>query len=162
MKNLAGLPERWAVNIKQEAEHHRMGEFKEWINKETKSNLRFSIKYYGYMPEEAYVSEYLPESVTLITLDRFFEALDGEVKATDWQPKRGEMVEVSDHKKLWDKGIYYGQCQEFYLIEMEGENIPMCYRYIRHIDQPTTLNIEDAKKAYIKALGLEGKKIDWV
>lgn len=82
---------------------------------------------------------------------------------TDWQPKRGEMVDASDDGNYWfEKVKYYEKCDEFYLVKFPENEIPDCVKFIRPIEQPTTLKIEDAKKAYVKALGLEGKKIDWV
>lgn len=81
MKNLAGLPDRWAVNIEEEAEHPRMGEFKAWHEKNLYPDP-WCWPYLGYYcwPDNGIGFEHrhdkLIKGVTLITLDQFFEALD--------------------------------------------------------------------------------------
>lgn len=172
MKNLAGLPERWAVNIVAEAEHPRMGEFKSYFQE---FNYDFDCAFYGFnvRPDYAHepyrhVSDCYLENVTFITLDRFFEALDASTAPVitdagkDWQPKRGEIVEVSSGGNYWYERTFYGVCGDFFVTKEEKQEYPTSWKHIRPIEQPTQLKIEDAKAVYIKALNLEGKKIDWV
>jgi hypothetical protein len=245
MKNVKGLPDRWAIDIVAEKNHPRLEEFKEWMNKVNQYTYMFTSKYYGLniapslsrIGVNTYNEFELLEGVKLITLDQFFEALlaekindagtapyfelnrghkilehvgekDGltpkgeglwafhkgdmsiEKKGigtfngshsdavndlpivNEWQPKRVDLVEVSNDKVDWYERTYAGKIDgyDFYFcIKSDSPDsisryTPSPFKFIRpiNINQPTQLLLKDAKEAYIKALNLEGKNIEWV
>lgn len=115
MKNLQGLPEIWAIDMKAEAKHTRMKEFRIWHEKNLYPEPK-DWNYYGYncwndvknTHWANHRNDVLLEGVTLITLDQFFEALGGKPKPIT--PIEGQLIDVM-YNGVWisRQCLYYNQ-----------------------------------------------------
>lgn len=102
----------------------------------------------------------------------FIEELRGEISreeyesmlaekfegATAWQPKEGEMVEVSDDGKGWVKRVYVGNLQGWNIVAIANGDVPVGYKHIRPI-QTIPVTLDDLKAAYAEKHNVDVNKI---
>lgn len=140
MKNLTGLPENWCIAVSVVKDHPRYQEFKEWYGSQWVSSFNWeACSFVGIQEGMLCARPYGPIhngpllNAIIISPKMFFEALDATNEIESNQ------IEVSQDGKHW-----------------------IAFRYFRQPEVITKLKLEDAKAAYIKALNLEGKNIEWI
>jgi len=166
MKNLEGLPERWAIDMKAEENHPRMREFINWHYAnlcDTLSNWR----YLGFNISDMdgcykNVSDIPFKHITLITLDQFFEALEGKPKPIT--PTEGQLIEVY-YNGMWllRYCIYYSP--EFNEVVVRLDEIEGIVVYGEHhwrFHEKVKVKQSDILAHYCKSLDLDPNNVEIV
>jgi len=87
--------------------------------------------------------------------DRIIEQDD---TAAAWQPKEGEMVEVSDSGDRWLKRVYIGMYQGWHITSVSIGEMPIGWKHIRPI-QNIPVSLDDLKAAYAEKHNIDVNKI---
>jgi len=90
----------------------------------------------------------------------FIEELRGRQGAspTAWQPKEGEMVEVSDDGKEWGKRRFIGYWKDWFMCNVDYSDSPFGWKHIRPI-QTIPVSLDDLKAAYAEKHNIDVNKI---
>ena len=103
-----------------------------------------------------------PESKTVLTLDEWWSVMGDDNGTTTWQPKEGEMVEVSDDgegtMRVWHKRKYMGKFGSWYLCKHPTTDAPIGWKHIRPI-QTIPVSLNDLKAAYADKHNVDVNKI---
>jgi hypothetical protein len=110
------------------------------------SPIKFSSGYYASDTHE---------SKEIIDLDYWYEATHGEA---EWQPKEGEMVEVSDDGEIWVIVKYIAILNGWYCVQGKTSTCPIGYKRIRPLSS-TKYTLTEARQIIAKA---EGKTVEQI